>query len=80
MVYIWFSNIRNNDNISLHNFLFNVIQNEDMVIPATIIMGVVGFILFVRAIKKYLKENSELILNMKEDEEGRKEKKGKNIY
>ena len=60
---------------SLHNFIFNVIQNEDIVIPATIIMGIVGFILFVRAIKKYLKENSELILNMKEDEEGKKERK-----
>ena len=60
---------------SLHNFLFNVIQNKDMVIPATIIIIVVGFILFVRAVKKYLKENSELILNMKEDEEGKKERK-----
>jgi len=61
--------------LSLHNFLFEIIPNKDIAIAVTIIMVIIGFIIFVGAVKKYLKENSELILNMKEDEEGKKERK-----
>lgn len=61
--------------LSLHNFFYDVIPNKDIAITVTIIMVIIGFILLVAALKIYLKENSELILNMKEDEEGKKERK-----
>ena len=60
---------------SLHNFFFEIIPNKDIAIAVTIIMVIIGFIFFVGALKSYLKENSELILNMKEDMEGKKERK-----
>ena len=60
--------------VSIHNFLLERLDNEDLTITITIILAIVAFISSISRIKSYLKENEQIILNMKDDEEGKKQR------
>lgn len=59
---------------SIHNFLLERLNNVDLTITITTIMAIVAFISSITKIKKYLKENEKIILNMKDDEEGKRQR------
>lgn len=69
LIIFWFAII-----VSIHNFLLERLDNEDLTITITIILAIVAFISSVSRIKSYLKENEQIILNMKDDEEGKKQR------
>ena len=69
LIIFWFAII-----VSIHNFLLERLDNEDLTITITIILAIVAFISSISRIKSYLKENEQIILNMKDDEEGKKQR------
>ena len=69
LIIFWFAII-----VSIHNFLLERVDNEDLTITITIILAIVAFISSISRIKSYLKENEQIILNMKDDEEGKKQR------
>ena len=69
LIIFWFAII-----VSIHNFLLERLDNEDLTITITIILAIVAFISSISRIKLYLKENEQIILNMKDDEEGKKQR------
>ena len=69
LIIFWFAII-----VSIHNFLLERLDNEDLTIAITIILAFVAFISSISRIKSYLKENEQIILNMKDDEEGKKQR------
>ena len=69
LIIFWFAII-----VSIHNFLLERLDNEDLTIAITIILTIVAFISSISRIKSYLKENEQIILNMKDDEEGKKQR------
>lgn len=66
LIIFWFAII-----VSIHSFLLEIFVNEDLTITITIILAIVAFISSISRIKSYLKENEQIILNMKDDEEGK---------
>ena len=62
-------------NISVGNFLISVIPNLDYAIGLIILVVIITFIYMVFSIKRYLLDNDERIINMKNNEQGRKERK-----
>lgn len=62
-------------NVSVGNFLINVIPNLDYAIGLIILVVIITFIYMVFSIKRYLLDNDERIINMKNNEQGRKERK-----
>lgn len=64
--------------ISVVDFIKQTVNNDDIIIVSSIIMGVMGFVILILAIKLYLKDISEKILDMTQTENGRKKRK-KNI-
>lgn len=69
LIIFWFAII-----VSIHNFLLERLDNENLTIAITIILTIVAFISSISRIKSYLKENEQIILNMKDDEEGKKQR------
>ena len=59
---------------SLYNFLSSTIQDKDAMYPITGLMTIVSLIIFVAALKAYLKDNKDVILNMKDTKEGKSER------
>ncbi len=60
--------------MSISSFLSNVFQNEDITITATIVMVIISGITLIAMLKKYLKNNTEVILNMKDNKEAKRER------
>ena len=50
--------------ISVVDFIKQTVNNDDIIIVSSIIMGVMGFVILILAIKLYLKDISEKILDM----------------
>lgn len=59
---------------SIYNFLSRTIQDEDAMYPITGVMIIIAFLIFVAALKAYLKNNENIILNMKDTKEGKSER------
>lgn len=62
-------------NVSIDNFLIKVIPNIDYAIGLMILTAIITIIYIIITIKKYLLNNNEEIINMKNDEQGKKERK-----
>lgn len=62
-------------NVSIANFLIKIMPNIDYAIGVIILIAIITFIYIVITIKKYLLNNNEEIINMKDDEQGKKERK-----
>lgn len=60
---------------SLSDFFFDLLKNDDLAIGCTITVCAIAFIIFIVALKRYLKDNEDRILNMKDDEKGKFERK-----
>lgn len=61
--------------ISLHNFIADTFKNDDITIVATIVIVAVTFLVFISALKLYLRNTQDIILNMKDDQDGRNQRK-----
>ena len=59
---------------SVYRFISQTFQNEDARIGITILMGIAAFVIFIISVKSYLKNNQEVILNMKDNKEGKNER------
>lgn len=62
-------------NISISNFLLNVIPNIDYAIGIIILMVIITFFIIIFSIKKYFINTNEIIINMKNDNQGKKDRK-----
>lgn len=60
--------------LEIYYFLSRTIENEDLTIGIMVGIVLVTFIIFIAKIKAYLKNNKEIILNMKNTKEARKER------
>ena len=60
--------------LSIFNFFKKITSNETIIAIATILMIIMSFIVFVLSIQKYLKNTKGKIVNMKNTEDGRKER------
>ena len=60
---------------SIYSFTEQITQNEDIKIVSAIVIGIILFFVFVFMIKLYLKDTENKIINMKPNEEGKKERK-----
>ena len=58
--------------ISISNFVKYISNNEDLVFPTVAIMIILGTILFIISIKKWLKEKQNTIINLTNTNEGKK--------
>lgn len=61
--------------ISIYSSVSTMFNDENITVISTILSIVLLFILFIVAIKKYLRSTNETIINMKDTEEGKKERK-----
>ena len=61
--------------ISIYSSVSTMFNDENITVICTILSIVLLFILFIVAIKKYLRSTNETIINMKDTEEGKKERK-----
>lgn len=61
--------------ISISNFINQITHNEDIVIMSSILMSIMGFIIFILLIKLYLKDTKDVIINMKPTTDGKVERK-----
>ena len=59
---------------SIYNFLSRTIQDEEAMYPIAGLMIIIGFLILVAALKSYLKDNKDVILNMKDTKEGKLER------
>ena len=59
---------------SVYRFISQTFQNEDARIGITILIGIAAFAIFIISVKSYLKNNQEVILNMKDNKEGKNER------
>lgn len=60
---------------SISNLVKYITQNENIIVVSTILMIIMAFIIFVLLIKLYLRDTSDVIINMQPTEEGKKERK-----
>lgn len=61
--------------ISISQFIVYIFNNQDIIFPVVAIMIILGIILLTVGIKKWLNEKSNVIINMTETEDGKKERK-----
>lgn len=61
--------------MEIHNFIEYTFNNESITVIATVILTVLIFVSFIAYLKKYLNNTQDIIINMKENEEGKKERK-----
>lgn len=59
---------------SIYEILSHKIQDQETMYVITVLMAMVAFVIFVAALKSYLKNNEDIILNMKDTKEGKKER------
>ena len=60
--------------LSIFNFFKKITSNETIIAIATILIIIMSFIVFVLSLQKYLKNTKGKIVNMKNTEDGRKER------
>ena len=60
--------------ISVSGFMVYMFNNEDIIFPVLAIMLILGIILFTISIKRWLNEKSNVIINMTDTKEGKKER------
>lgn len=60
--------------LEIYSFISKTIQNEELTVGIMIGTVLVAFIIFIISVKVYLKNNREVILNMKNTKEARKER------
>lgn len=61
--------------ISVSSFVTYISNNDNFVFPTVAIMIILGIILLIISIKKWLKEKQNTIINLKNTDEGKKERK-----
>lgn len=59
---------------SIYYLFSQKIQDEDTMYVITGLIAIIAFLIFVAALKSYLKNNEDVILNMKDTKEGKKER------
>ena len=59
---------------SIYRVISFMTQNENIIVISTILMIIMAFILFILLIKSYLRNTSDVIINMQPTEEGKKER------
>ena len=60
--------------LSISNVIKHITQDENIIVVSTIIMIIMAFIIFVLLLKSYLRDTSDIIINMQPTKEGKKER------